>query len=325
MDARPVLKGWAVTVSLAAAALLLLGAAGVLHGVLATRLLRPPATLDRTVVLQGTASYTDTTALRTGDLQALYRRQIPVTINDQVRTVRSEGPVSVVQETWTVLGPDQKPVRASTHTFTLDRTTMLAAVVPPNPSAPVRQALALGFPPNPQPVDYPFWDVVTQTVAKAAYQGTEVVSGRRAYRYLLRSGGPVTDPQVRTALPGDLLVAPTSTTLADFWVDSLTSVVLRLHYRLAIQATQPGAEGTLPPVPVFSVDARLAPIAARVALAEAVGTQDEIFLVGTAAPVALLGLGALAAAATLARLVRHLVRATSRRDQAGVRLGPDVT
>ena len=110
-------------------------------------------------------------ALETGDFANLFLRDVPVTIDRQVKTAEVGGDDGAIVTDDVVMSGPQGPLARSLDVYAIDRTTMDAiANFSEDDRVLDRVGLVVGWPIGSEPVDYTGWNGDTHETVVLAYQ-----------------------------------------------------------------------------------------------------------------------------------------------------------
>jgi hypothetical protein len=307
----------------AGGAAVVLAAAAVMRFAVVPSLLQLPANLDSTVRFTGTATLLDPAALSSGDVTAAFKSNVPVTAEQRLRMLSTSGRTAVVSDEFTLAGATSSSTK---HIWAVDRKQLDAVVAPAGSNAQHHEGLVVGFPLQPEPHDYAYWDTPTQSKVMAKYQRAEQHAGRDTYVYTVHAAGPFKDTALASGLPATLskatllafasLLPPTvrdgftqnaaflpeqlpityaSTGDSTFWVDTSTGYVVDVNQKQTVNASLSIAGQTIPLATVFAVDLKFTPETVAAVSKDAADGAAGLNLLGTIVPVVLLGLGVLLA------------------------------
>jgi uncharacterized membrane protein len=123
-------------------------------------------------------------ALETGDFANLFLRDVPVTIDRQIKTAEVGGDDGAIVTDEVVMSGPQGPLAASLDVYAIDRTTMDAIANFSDDDRVIdRVGLVVGWPIGSEPVDYTGWNGDTHETVVLAYQGEEERGGLDTYKY----------------------------------------------------------------------------------------------------------------------------------------------
>jgi Porin PorA len=315
---------------------ILVGGAAAVRYVALPAVHQVPSNVDTTVNLSGTMDLFDQAALLSGNAAGIIKPNVPVTVAQHVKVVSTAGSTAVMSDETTVTGPGSTTIMSSKNTWAVDRITLLGATAPAGTTVTPHDGLVVGFPLTPEPKDYPYWDTTTQSTATAQYLRAEDHAGRASYVYQVKASGAVKDPQILAVvpkglpkeallafaagldpqvqqmlaglaplLPAEIPLNYVATTDTTFWVDTSTGIVLDVNRSQKIGADLPAqfAQLGLP----TEINLKLAYTADTVskAAADAATATDQLRLISTVIPLALLGLGLIVLLVTLIAAIRR--------------------
>jgi hypothetical protein len=160
-----------------------------------------PGNTDLKVNYAGTGTLLNASALRAGDTAHVIAKNVPVTVNRELKVTSVHGSTAIVADNLTIEAGTQ--TLPSDHTYALDRTT-LQGVAPPAGIAvePSAGALSSAFPLGPKASDsYRYYDPTTRNIVPIRYAGSTAVDGRSVNIYDISSAGPAKDPGLLKMLP----------------------------------------------------------------------------------------------------------------------------
>lgn len=305
-----------------------------------------PADTKSAFRYEGTATLLNAAALRAGDMDKAFLRDVPVTLDRRIEVRDVDGRTAVVLDDVALRGRDGTEMSASRHTWAVDRRDLTERPAPPGSGAEKHEGLVISWPLEPDERDYRFWDTGTRTVSTARYEGTESVRGREAYVYDIDSSGPLADPSTAASLPralpraavlGLISALPaeqrpdqealaglpeavplsyTSTTERRGWVDAATGLSLNGTLHQTVLARTEGTDGPVALFPVTDVNVRGADASVRQQADDATTTGRLLWLVGVGGPLGLLVVALLLIALAL-RSSRRRAQPDTRTEEAG--------
>ncbi|WP_239346444.1 porin PorA family protein [Frankia sp. Cj5] len=193
---------------------ILLGTAGLLLVALALIerfavvpiLTRLPGDTNISFDFAGTGTLLNTKALASGDMAHVLQKDVPLTMERQVRVVSTSGDVAIIHDDSTLhAGPTVLP---ASQVYAVDRSTLEATTPPAGVSVEVEPAsgLTVGFPIHPKADNsYQFYDSVARQTVPVTYEGADgKYFGRSVGIYHAVSTGPVQDAELSHTLPAVL-------------------------------------------------------------------------------------------------------------------------
>jgi hypothetical protein len=198
-------RGWGVTL-LILAFVLVAGAVIVRLAVYPSQL-RFPADVDVSRSYEGDlAVMMNPSAIETGDLANMFLRDVPVTIERNVKVLEVGGDDgAIVQDAATMNGP-AGPIMATEDVYAIDRTTMESiANFSDDPRVALSEGLVIGWPIGTEQRDYVGWNGDTFDTVSLTFAGEEVRGGIETYRFTA-AGEPaiIVDPVLLETLPATL-------------------------------------------------------------------------------------------------------------------------
>jgi hypothetical protein len=301
-----------------------------------------PGDTDLTVHYSGKATMLDNKALQAGDAAHALAANVLITVDRRVQVTETHGDTAIVKDSLALHAGGQ--TQPSTHTYALDRSSMEGATPLAGTSVePSRGALSSAFPIGAKSDNaYTFYDSTTRTVVPIHYAGTAQRHGRSTNIYKITVAGPVKDPTLLTALPKALpknLVAGlapllpaavrarftpatlaalpatipmtyTGTTSIVAHVDRQTGVAIEQTISQQIIANATLGTTAVALLPVSASDFSITPASTATLTDKARTAGRQLTLLRTAAPLALLAIGALLLLVAVLRRHRPAQKAT---------------
>ena len=165
-----------------------------------------PADVERTRVYEGTlAVMLNAEALANLDLENVFLRDVPITIDREVTTEEVDGSQAIVSDVSVLNGP-LGPIQASEDIYAIDRKSMESIEDFTNDDRVIdRDGLVVGFPIGTDQADYLGFNGDTLTTNTLSYVGTSEVAGLATYEFAAASGPDViTDPVLLESFPAAL-------------------------------------------------------------------------------------------------------------------------
>jgi hypothetical protein len=327
------------TVFLTGGAIVLLAAAAALRFAVVPGLQQLPDNLDTTLRFAGTADLFDPTVLQTGDTSRAVRSGVPVAAEQRVRVTSTSGQTAVVTDETTVTGPGNSALSTLKSTWAVDRKTLGPAPAPSGATVQPHDGLVIGFPLEPEPQHYPYWDSLTQTAATAAYQRAERHAGRDTYVYMMYATGVLRDTALVAGLPTtlskELLFKLAASMPADvqqglaasasllpeqlpltynaigdstFWVDIETGYVVDVTRKQTVTVSLSLGPTVIPLATVFALDIRFTPDTVKTISDDATQAEQGVTLLETTAPLVLVVLAVLLVLLAVLLAVRRRTR-----------------
>jgi hypothetical protein len=267
---------------------------------------------------EGTGTLLNAKALDSGDAANVLLKNVPLTMERQVRVVRSSGDVAVVRDDSTLhAGPTVLP---SSHVYAVDRSTREPAPPPAGATVEPASGLTVGFPLHPKAdSSYRYFDAATGQTVPVTYQGKlDKYFGRTVGVYHVVSTGPVKDANLSRALPASLpkkklaLMAPllpvdlrmkmisAAATLPDpvpmhytvtrdlrVWIDTVTGLVVNetVHQKIVAGVSVKGELVNL--LRVLVVDLTVTPHSRQELARKSADTARSLTMVEVVAPIVL--------------------------------------
>lgn len=203
-------KGWGI-------AALVIGIVLIAGGLIVNFVIYPsqakfPDDVDTTRNYEGElAVMMNAAALESGDLEALFMRNVPVTIERTVQTAETGGDNGAIVTDEAVMSSPEGPVAASLDVYAIDRTTMEAIEnFADDDRVQPTEGLVIGWPIGTDGTDYTGWNGDTHATVALVFEGEEERGGIDTYRFHAMSdyGLIVDEPTLANfpaALPKDLL------------------------------------------------------------------------------------------------------------------------
>ncbi|WP_035844435.1 porin PorA family protein [Kitasatospora azatica] len=317
------------TCALVVGVLLIAGAFLTAFWITPTYVARLPDDVDVQRPLAGTfKTLLDGQALAQGSLATALKHDVPLTIDRQVKVLKTAENTALVSDARTTSAAGTK-VEQTTWQYAVDRRSLEpSSHHPSNWSVVDAHGLTISFPFGAQKKTYTGWVPETATTTPVTYTRAEQRSGLQTYVYQASvTATRITDSQVLAGLPKalpqnllKLLVefgpltpdqqqkltallpalgdpAPLSYTLQGsdtFWVEPETGAVLDIQRSQQRIAAVTAPDGSLVPLlPVIDADYRQTPAAVSDAVSDAKDGRDAIQLAGTTLPIIAGILGAL--------------------------------
>jgi hypothetical protein len=167
-------------------------------------LTRLPGDANVSFSYAGTGTLLNAKALNSGDVANVLQKDVPLTMERQVRVIRSSGDVAVMQDDSTLhAGPTALP---ASYTYAIDRTTREATTPPAGVSVVPASGLTVSFPLHPKAdSSYRFFDSAAAQTVPVTYEGkADKLFGRTVGVYHVVSTGPVKDANLNRTLPASL-------------------------------------------------------------------------------------------------------------------------
>ncbi len=144
-------------------------------------------------------------ALATMDLANVFIRDVPITIDRNIRTMEVDGGKALVNDASILSGPTG-PLLSSEDTYSIDRKTMEHIDnFTDNSDVIDREGLVVGFPIGTEQVDYPGFNGDTLTTNTLAFAREEERVGLSTYVFEAASGPDlITDPALLATFPTEL-------------------------------------------------------------------------------------------------------------------------
>jgi hypothetical protein len=165
-----------------------------------------PADVDETRTYEGTLPVLlNPAALGTMDLPNLFLRDVPVTIERNVKVLEVDGGKALVVDAATLSGP-AGPIQGTEDHYTIDRKTMEhVANFTDDAQVIDRQGLVVGFPIGTEEKAYTGWNGDTLATVPIEYTGSEAKHGLDLVVFRA-AGGPdrIVDPEMLGTLPAAL-------------------------------------------------------------------------------------------------------------------------
>ena len=163
-----------------------------------------PGNTDLKVTYTGTGTVLNASALQSGDTKDIIEKNVPVTVDREVKVTSVHGSTAIVSDDLTThAGTQTVP---NDNVYALNRTT-LEGVAPPAgiAVAPSVGALSSAFPVAPKADDsYRYYDSISRKIVPIRYAGTSSIDGRSVNIYKFSATGPVKDPELLKLLPSAL-------------------------------------------------------------------------------------------------------------------------
>jgi hypothetical protein len=192
------------SILLGTAGLLLVALAPIERFAVVPVLTRLPGDTNISFTYAGTGTLLNAKAVESGDAANVLQKDVPLTMERQVRVVRSSGDVAVVRDDSTLhAGPTVLP---ASHVYAVNRSTREATTPPAGVSVEPASGLTVGFPLHPKADDsYRYFDSATGNTVPVIYErkGGKYF-GRAVGVYHVVSTGPVNDANLTRTLPAAL-------------------------------------------------------------------------------------------------------------------------
>lgn len=181
-------------------------AAVVVRFVVVPGLSRLPADVDERRVYVGTLNLLlDQQAFESGNLDEMFRRDLPVEIRRHVTVEDTEGDIALVKQDVTVVIGEDEVLQDITEWHAVDRRTMAAVPSFPGADVPEREGLALGWPIGTEPRDYLGWSSDKQESGFSTFTGEEEHLGLHTYVFESESEHErVRDPRILEMFPSSV-------------------------------------------------------------------------------------------------------------------------
>jgi len=284
-----------------------------------------PANTKASAHYTGTATLLNAEALKSGDTAHAILKNVPITIERQIKVTSTHGDTAVVADDFTLTGPNGLK-SVDNHVYGLDRVSLEGVAAPSGATAePTAGGLTIAWPLSPDTNKrYRAYDSATQTVVPIAYKGSHTFHGRDSQDYAYTAVGALHDPALTKALPPALpkalaaklapllpaavtgKLAPalatlpdpiplgyTATTTVAATVDADTGLPLdeSIDQQIVAYVTVNGQKIDL--MPVLATKAALTPQSIDDAVGKAGHASLLLTLIGVVAPIALLLLAVL--------------------------------
>jgi Porin PorA len=167
-------------------------------------LTRLPGNTNISFNYEGTGTLLNAKALDSGDAANVLQKNVPLTLERQVRVVRSSGDVAVIRDDSTLhAGPTVLP---ASHVYAVNRSTREATTPPAGVTVEPASGLTVGFPLHPKAdSSYRFFDSATGQTVPVTYEiKLGQYLGRAVGVYHVVSTGPVKDANLSRTLPASL-------------------------------------------------------------------------------------------------------------------------
>jgi hypothetical protein len=314
---------------LAAFGVLCLAAWAVLTWVVVPNQKQLPADTDTTRQLSGTAKILlNPTALGSGDLRSAILTGVPVTAQQQVKVLATDGGTAQVSDTRSLSASGQT-IGQTQATYAVDRTSLEAATgYPQSWQVVAHQGLTVNWPIGAKKQDYSGWVNETGQTTPLKYVKEETKSGLNTYVFKADSAAaPIKDQQVLSQLPqtlpaatlGGLLsalplpdaiktqlgavlpqlhdpltLAYTYQLTATYWVEPTTGEVIDVQQEEVRKAGPSLPTGPLAVAPIYDVSTQFTDQSVHDAANEATNFKNKITTWGTTVPLVLLIVGIVA-------------------------------
>ncbi len=191
--------------------MLTLGIAGVVAGLVLLVFIIPgmaqfPDDVDSTRVYEGELSVMlNAEALAAGDMENVFLRDIPVTIDRRVQTLEVDGQKALVNDL-AVMSSPAGPLQQAEDTYAIDRKTMEhIANFTDDDRVLDREGLVVGFPIGTEAADYLGWNGDTLETNTLSYVREEEHEGLNTYVFTAASGPDlIKDPDLLASFPSEL-------------------------------------------------------------------------------------------------------------------------
>src|SRR5207244_13546002 len=137
-----------------------------------------------------------------GDTAHAILKNVPITIERQIKVTSTHGDTAVVADDFTLTGPN-KLKSVDNHVYALDRVSLAGVAAPSGTNAePTDGALTIPWPLSPDAHGhYQAYDSATQTVVPVKDNGSRSFHGRHSVDYAYTAVGALRDPPLAKALP----------------------------------------------------------------------------------------------------------------------------
>ena len=311
-------------------------------------LTRLPGNTNISFNYEGTGTLLNAKALDSGDAAHVLQKNVPITMERQVRVVKSSGDVAVIRDDSTLrAGPTVLP---SSHMFAVNRSTREATTPPAGVTVEPASGLTAGFPLHPKADgSYRYFDSATGRTVPVTYEvKLGKYFGRAVGVYHVVSTGPVKDANLSRALPAALpksklaLVAPllpvdlrdkmisAAASLPDpvpmhytvsrdlhVWADTVTGLVVNETVDEEIVAGVSVDGKLVNLLPVLAVDLTVTPRSRQDLAQKAADVARSLKLVEVVAPIVLGVLGLILVTAAIVRRRRPSDRGSTPPGGAG--------
>jgi hypothetical protein len=161
-----------------------------------------PANTKASAQYTGTATLLNAAALKSGDTAHAILKNVPITIDRQIKVTSTHGDTAVVADDFTLTGPN-KLKSVDNHVYDLDRVSLEGVTAPSGTNAePADGGLTIAWPISPDAHGhYRAYDSATQTVVPVKDNGSRSFHGRDSFDYAYTAVGAVRDPALTKALP----------------------------------------------------------------------------------------------------------------------------
>ncbi len=287
---------------------------------------------DVTAQLAGKATLLNGAAIKAGDLQHVFLKNVPVTVERHIHVTKNHHDVAIVAVDQTLhVGPTAS---SNTHMYAVDRNTREATKAPAGTKVEPAHGLVIGYPVKPKAASvYRTYDPTTELSGLTTYIGGTHRGGRAVNTYTSDITGPVKDAKMLAgfpvALPKQALAgiasrlpaaaqakfAPvlavlpnlvplhyTSTTHTTAYVDSSTGAAIDQSMTQQVMAGISVGGKSVDLVPVMALDVKVTPGSVEMLAARSAKAAHLLTLLGRIVPIGLVVLGlALETAAVIRR------------------------
>lgn len=191
--------------ALVAVGVVLMVAAPIERFAVVPRLTLLPSDTNLKFSYSGTATLLNSEALKTGDTANIILKDLPLTLDREIKVADTDGQTAIVQDNITGhAGPVTLP---NNHTYALDRKNLQSVASTSDTAVePTTGCLAISLPiaPENDSETYSLYDPATQQCFPVKYMNTAARNDRDVYVYESTQTGPLKDPKLLVTLPSAL-------------------------------------------------------------------------------------------------------------------------